>query len=176
MSRVNSCIAREREWNPMNIYVKLILDCQPAVAWDAIRSPAVFRAVSSPLLKMTSLEPGGFPLQWSATGPHLVKIGLLGLIPMGRQTIDVSFHEEPGGVRIMVDSGQALTGPLRITHDWNHRMAISAAPEGKTLYRDRLVVRAGVATPFIWLGMWVFWQYRASRLRALAPSWGSDKN
>lgn len=175
-SRVNSCIARTEEWNPMNIYLKLTLSCSPAVAWEAIQSPAVFRAVSSPLLTMTSLEPAGFPATWSANGPHLVKISLLGLIPMGRQTIDVSFTEETNGVRTMVDSGQALTGPLRITHDWNHSMAISAAPAGQTLYRDRLVVRAGVATPFIWLGMWFFWQYRAIRLRALAPSWGSDKS
>jgi hypothetical protein len=160
----------------MNIYLKLTLDCSPALAWDAIQSPAVFRAVSSPLLKMTSLEHGGFPARWNADGPHLVKISLLGLMPMGRQTIDVSFTEGSNGVRTMVDSGQALTGPLRITHDWNHSMAISAAASGQTLYRDRLVVKAGVATPFIWLGMWIFWQYRASRLRALAPSWGSEKS
>ena len=90
---------------------------------------------------------------------------------MGTQTIDVSFTERPGGVRMMIDAGQALTGPLAITRDWDHRMAVSAGPSNKTLYRDRLVIKAGLATPAIWLGMWIFWQYRASRLRALSSSW-----
>lgn len=155
----------------MNIYLTLTLDCIPAVAWDAIRRPDVFRAVSSPLLKMTSLEPGGFPLLWPGTGPHQVSISLLGIVPMGTQTIDVRFSEKTGGERTVTDTGQALSGPLVITREWNHEMAVSEHPSGKTLYRDRLVVKAGLATLPIWLGMWVFWQYRASRLRALAPTW-----
>ena len=159
----------------MNIFLKLTLDCAPEDAWEAITRPDVFRAVSSPLLKMTSLEPAGFPSNWAGDGPHRVKIAFLGVIPMGTQTIDVSFTQKPGGVRMMIDSGEALTGPLAITRAWDHRMAISAAPSGKTLYRDRLVVKAGVATPAIWLGMWVFWQYRASRLRKLSSAWAGEK-
>jgi hypothetical protein len=159
----------------MNIFLKLTLDCEPEVAWEAITRPDVFRAVSSPLLKMTSLEPGGFPSNWVGDGPHRVKISFLGLVPMGTQTIDVSFTERPGGVRMMIDAGAALTGPLSITRDWNHRMAVSAAPKGKTLYRDRLVVKAGLATPAIWLGMWAFWQYRAWRLQRLSSSWKPGK-
>lgn len=155
----------------MNIFLKLTLDCGPDLAWEAITRPDVFRAVSSPLLQMTSLEPEGFPANWAGDGPHRVKISFLGLIPMGTQTIDVSFTERPGGVRMMIDAGAALTGPLSITRNWDHRMAVSAAPKGKTLYRDRLVVKAGLATPTIWLGMWVFWQYRSWRLRSLSSSW-----
>lgn len=160
----------------MNIFLKLTLDCEPDAAWDAITRPDVFRAVSSPLLKMVSLEPGGFPPHWLGDGPHLVKIALFGVIPMGKQTIDVRFMEKPGGVRMMIDAGAALSGPLAITRNWDHRMAISTSRSHKTLYRDRLVVNAGLATPAIWLGMWVFWQYRASRIRALSSSWGKTKS
>jgi len=156
----------------MNIFLKLTLDCDPDAAWEAITRPEVFRAVSSPLLKMSSLEPDGFPQNWLGDGPHRVKISLFGVIPMGMQTIDVRFTDKPGGVRMMIDAGEALTGPLAITRNWDHRMAISSAPDQKTLYRDRLVVSAGLATPAIWLGMWVFWQYRASRLQTLSRSWG----
>ena len=155
----------------MNIFLRLTLDCEPAVAWDAITSPAVFRAISSPLLAMRSLEPGGFPGAWIGDGPHRISISCLGIIFLGTQTIDVRFTERPGDVRMLVDTGAAFSGPLAIMHDWDHRMAVSAGPSGKTLYRDRLVVKAGLATPFIWLGMWVFWQYRARRLRALSSSW-----
>jgi hypothetical protein len=155
----------------MKIYLRLTLNCTPDVAWNAIASPAVFRAVSHPLLSMTSLEPQGFPERWPGTGPHKVKIALLGFIPMGTQTVDVRFLERPGGVRMVIDTGTALTGPLAVTREWDHRMAVTAAPGNKTLYRDRLIVKAGVATPAIWLGMWFFWQFRARRLRALAPTW-----
>ncbi len=160
----------------MNIFLRLTLDCEPDIAWDALQRPDVFRAVSSPILTMKSLETGGFPDHWTGEGPHRVRISLLGLIPMGTQTIDVRFMERPGGIRMMIDSGQALTGPLAVTHDWDHRMAVSPGPSNQTLYRDRLVVRAGIMTPAIWLGMWVFWQYRAARLRALAPTWKATHN
>jgi hypothetical protein len=160
----------------MNIFLRLTLDCEPDDAWEAIRRPDVFRSVSSPLLKMSSLEPGGFPENWTGNGPHRIKISLLGIIPMGTQTIDVHFTSRPGGVRMMIDSGETLSGPLTITRDWDHRMAVSAAPSKKTLYRDRLVVKAGLLTPAVWLGMWVFWQFRARRLTVLSSTWRAKKN
>ena len=46
-------------------------------------------------------------------------------------------------------------------------MAVSALPDGRTLYRDRLDISAGIATPFIWAAMWIMWQWRAARLRRL---------
>lgn len=155
----------------MNIFLRLTLDCEPDVAWEAIKRPDVFRAVSRPLLKMTSLEPMGFPKMWAGEGPHRIKISMLGIIPMGTQTIDVAFTNRPGGVRMMIDSGETLSGPLRVTHDWDHRMAVSASAGNKTLYRDRLVVKAGLLTPIVWLGLWAFWQFRSRRLTALSKTW-----
>ena len=168
---MKSPTALAAEWNPMNIFLRLTLDCAPDVAWEAVRSPQVFRDVSRPLLKMVSLEPGGFPATWAEDGPHLVKISLFGFIPMGIQTINVNFTNRPGDVRMMIDSGEALSGPLAVTRDWDHRMAISAAPANKTLYRDRLVVKAGMLTPFVWFGLWGFWQFRSRRLTALSKTW-----
>jgi hypothetical protein len=50
---------------------------------------------------------------------------------------------------------------------WRHRMAVTEQPNGRTLYRDRLDVSAGILTPLIWISLWVFWQWRALRLRAV---------
>jgi hypothetical protein len=155
----------------MNVLLRLTLDCEPDVAWRAIANPDVFRQVSSPLMKVTSKEPGGFPETWSADGPHEVSLKLLGLIPLGRQTIDISFTQRPGGVRMMVDSGKPLSGPLGMVKTWDHRMAISETGNQQTLYRDRLVVKAGLLTPVIFMGMWIFWQIRGAKLKRLAPSW-----
>lgn len=155
----------------MNIFLRLTLDCTPDAAWRAIANPDVFRAVSAPILRMRSCEPDGFPDVWRERGPHRVMIWLFGVLPLGSQTIDISFTERPGGVRMMIDSGEAKTGMMTVIKSWDHRMAISDAPGGKTLFRDRLVVKAGLLTPFIWLSLWTFWQIRAKKISQAARSW-----
>lgn len=155
----------------MNVFLRLTLDCEPEVAWRAMSDPEVFRAVSSPLLTITSNEKGGFTQAWTGDGPHEVSMRLLGIIPIGRQTIDVSFTQRPGGVRMMKDSGTPLSGPLTSLACWDHRMAISEEGNGKTLFRDRLVVQAGVHTLFFFTGLWLFWQWRAAKIKKLASGW-----
>jgi hypothetical protein len=34
-----------------------------------------------------------------------------------------------------------------------------------------LVIKAGLLTPFIFIGMWTFWQIRGAKLKKLAPTW-----
>lgn len=155
----------------MNIFLRLTLECTPDAAWSAIARPEVFRQVSSPWMRITSKKPAEFPEVWSGDAPHTVNLYLLGLFPLGQQIIDVHFSERPGGVRMMIDSGKPLSGPMTIIKDWDHRMAVSAAPGNKTLYRDRLVVTAGLFTPVIWFGLSIFWQIRASKIKRAAKNW-----
>ena len=67
------------------------------------------------------------------------------------------------------DGGGALTGPLAVFDRWDHRMAVSALPDGRTLYRDQLLARAGALDLVAWYPTWAFWQWRGMRLRQLAP-------
>ena len=153
----------------MNVFLRQTLDCKPDAAWDALRQPRVLQAVSKPLMHVRETSP--LPKYWDVTQAVPVSLWLFGIIPMGKRTIDVSLSERPGGVRMLIDQGESLSGPLGVVRDWDHRMAVSPAPNGKTLYRDRLVVRAGILTLPIWLGMWVMWQYRSQRIAKLAKSW-----
>lgn len=162
----------------MRVLLKLELDCGPDAAWNAIRNPEVFRAVSAPFTTFRSKEPGGFPPQWDA-GDHPVEVLALGLIPIGEQVIAVSFPDLASArgkgrapVRALRDSGRGVSGALAAVTTWRHTMAVSAAPGGKTLYRDELMFEAGVATPLLWALYWAFWQWRALRMRSLARSWG----
>lgn len=155
----------------MNIFLRLTLDCTPDAAWRAIAKPDVFREVSSPLMRITSKKPSVFPDVWTGDAPHTVNLYMFGIIPMGTQSIDVHFTERPGGVRMMIDSGKPLSGPMTIIKNWDHRMAVSAAPGNKTLFRDRLVVRAGLLTPIVWLGLSIFWQFRGAKLTRSAKKW-----
>jgi hypothetical protein len=170
----------------MRVRLNLLLDCPADAAWEAVHSPAVFRAVSGPFTTADSLEPGGFPDRWSG-GEHRVRLRMAGLLPMGSQLIRLRDETLPDGTRVVHDEGGPLTGAMRIVTTWHHRMAISVepadlsptdldhtAPDARTRFRDTLEVGAGVVTPFAWLGFWFFWQLRARQLRRLAPQWASQ--
>lgn len=157
----------------MRVRLNLLLDCPPDAAWEAVHSPALFQAVSGPITTAQSLEPGGFPDRWADT-EHRVRLRMLGLLPMGTQLIALRDETRADGTRIVHDEGGPLTGAMSIVSRWHHRMAISpdpAAPDSRTRFRDALDVGAGVLTPVVWFGFWVFWQLRAQKLRRLAPGW-----
>jgi len=154
----------------MRILLKLVLDCTPDAAWDAIRSPATFARVSAPFTVFESLEPDGFPERWSA-GEHPVRVRAFGVVPIGTQSIAISFPHRDDGVRMMRDDGGGIDGPLAAVTEWHHTMAVSEAPGGRTLYRDRLQFRAGALTLALWPMYWVFWQWRAVQMRRLATTW-----
>lgn len=155
----------------MRVLLKLTLNCPPDAAWKAIRTPAVFRAVSAPLTTFESLEVGGFPDRWP-TGEHRVVVKALGLVELGEQVIDASYTSVPAsGVRIMRDTGRGVTGQLALITRWEHSMAIAAAPGGKTLYRDQLRFEAGPFTLLLWPVYWAFWQWRSIAMKRLAQSW-----
>ena len=118
--------------------LKQVLDCEPDAAWRAIRSPEVFRAVSSPLLTFASAEPLG---QTWAQGEHPVTARLLGLIPVGAQVIDLTFTQR-GDVRFVHDTGAPTSGALSVVSYWHHTMAVSPTNDGRTLFRDRLLFDA----------------------------------
>jgi len=165
----------------MRVLLKLELDCDPDAAWAALRSPDVFRQVSAPIMRFTSLDAGGFPTTWS-DGEHRLSARAFGIVPAGEQLVDIHTeerlehsshgrHQAPTPVRIVHDTGRGLTFPLTLTTQWHHRMAVSALPDGRTLYRDQLTFSAGLLSPAAWAAYWVFWQWRGLALKRLAPSW-----
>jgi hypothetical protein len=160
----------------MRVLLKEILDCSPDAAWRALRSPAVFREVSSPLVSAVSLEADGFPTIWEP-GEHPVSLTALGLVPMGEQVIRLTMAtERKDGVRILRDTGRGVSGALASLTLWDHRMAVSPDPAGtgKTLYRDQLIFRTGALTLAGWPVFWALWQWRMRRLTQLAPGWRLD--
>ncbi|MGZ0711799.1 hypothetical protein ACWPKO_26040 (plasmid) [Coraliomargarita sp. W4R53] len=162
----------------MRILLKLVIDCDPDAAWRALHSPRAVAELYGPVVDLSPLEPQGLPTTWAPGTDVAVQLSAFGIIPMGRQFINMSerFVDEPhGAVRIFRDSGIPLTGALASLDVWDHQMAISPAPDdpSKTLWRDRLVI-GGPTAALVWPLMWATWQWRASRIRALAPTWAHD--
>jgi hypothetical protein len=154
----------------MRVQLKLVLDAEPDAVWHALRSPAVLAEVAHPFFSFEPLGTTALPREWPE-GRHPVRArALWSLLPAGEQVINIRYRVR-GDVRILEDTGGPVSGPLAVINRWRHRMAVSPAPGGGTLYRDRLDISAGPLTPIVWLGTWVFWQWRALRLRRLASGW-----
>ena len=162
--------AADGQTGGMHVMLKLELDCTPDAAWAALRRPSVFRAVSAPFTTFTSLDPEGFPERWPV-GDHRVLAKAFGLIPMGEQSIEISYPQRSDGVRVVRDSGGGVSGAVGVFTFWQHSMAVTDGPHGTTLYRDKLVYDAGILNLPIWPVMWIFWQWRAFGLRRFAPTW-----
>lgn len=164
----------------VRILLKSLLDCDPDAAWRAMQSPTAFREVALPWLEFRS-DDGGFPTVWG-DGAHNVRVCALGAISIGKQAIRLSASgSREAGMRILRDTGGGTGGLLAAIPQLDHRMAIAPDPAGpdpdgrlRTLYRDQLIVRAGMLTPVAWYTLWAFWQWRGIRLRQLAPTWAYD--
>lgn len=128
----------------------------------AIRKPALMVAVAAPLVQLRSTEAGGYPALWQE-GPHRVQLRLFGLIPLGPQTIDVSFPPAPSGQALLRDNGH---GPL--IKRWDHSITVTDNGDGTTSYSDDLDIGAGLLTPFVWLSAQLLFIHRQRRLQALA--------
>ncbi len=159
----------------MRVLLKFVIDCDADAAWRAVHSPRAAAELYGPLVEMRPLEP--LPTRWEPGTDAAVDLVAAG-ITIGRQLIAITDRvvDGPDGqVRIVRDSGTPLTGPLAALDVWDHQMAISAAPGDprRTLWRERLVI-GGRAAPALWPGLWATWLWRATRIRALAPSWAHD--
>jgi len=152
----------------MRVALKLVLDCPPDAAWEALQTPDVFREVFHPLANVEPIDPPVFPERWP-DGPTLLRLtSFSGLVPLGEQLLDIT-RTQRDDVRIFEDSGHPVTGPLAPLTLWRHRMAVSPADGGRTLYRDRLDFRGPVSVPY-WPVLWELWQYRGGRFKKLAPT------
>ncbi|KJL33634.1 hypothetical protein [Microbacterium azadirachtae] len=138
-------------------------------AWAALHSPAVLTSLYAPVLVVE-------PLTHADEGSLLhsaVRLRLFGRITVGTQLIgayDETREHHGETVRILRDSGIPLTGPLASLDIWDHRMAVSPLPDGRALWRDRLVF-GGPGSALLLPVLWVAWQWRGLRIRRLARGW-----
>ena len=152
-----------------HVQLKFRISASADAAWAALHSPAVLTALYAPVIVVE-------PLTHQDEGSLLhsaVRLRLFGRITVGTQLIGAydEIREHQGEtVRILRDSGIPLTGPLASLDIWDHRMAVSALPDGRALWRDRLVF-AGPGSALLLPVLWAAWQWRGWRIRRLARGW-----
>jgi len=155
----------------MHVGLKQVLDCDPDAAWDALRSPRVLRELYAPVLALEPLADEGFPEFWKDGDELPCSVSAMwGTIPLGEQTVAISIYTK-ADARILEDHGGPTSGALGLVRTWRHRMAVSPAAGGRTLYRDRLDFSAGVLSAAAAPVLWATWQARGARVRELARGW-----
>ncbi|MFV0320657.1 MAG: hypothetical protein ACK5IN_09935 [Microbacterium sp.] len=169
----------------MRILLKLEIGCDVDAAWRALHSPRAVAELYGPIVDLDPLDPAGLATSWASPsvgvdGAVGVQLRLASILPLGRQLIhpgDLTLTDPRDGepVRVLRDAGIPISGPLAALDVWDHQIAVSPSPHHpeRTLWRDRLVI-GGAAAPLLWPLLWGVWQWRAARLRVLAPTWAHD--
>jgi len=142
------------------------IPCPAQCLWRAVHDPAVFQHILAPLVIARPHEPRIFPDAY-VPGTYVVAMSAFGFFPIGRQTIRLD-HPAP-------EPGEPL--PRYVLHDrgsgeiaktWDHTILIVPASETSALYTDRLVIGAGLLTPFVAAFARILFAHRQRRLKALA--------
>lgn len=82
----------------MRTLITTRFDCTPKRAWEAVQTSRLLLHVTAPFLRFEPLQPGRLPDIWQP-GRYLVRMKLLGFIPMGKQWVVISMlkRENFGG-------------------------------------------------------------------------------
>jgi hypothetical protein len=130
-------------------------------------TPALLNHVAAPLLRFVPLEPKTFPREWQDE-PYLVRVLLAGVLPLGRQWIDISRVEAADGSFRLRDNGRG-----DLARRWDHWITITAEKDGACVYVDEVEIEAGLLTPLVGIFARLFYSHRQRRWRSLATDSGA---
>ena len=143
----------------MIVDISTHLPCSFDQAVFQVRKPQLLQFVAAPLVRFTPIDPARFPDVWSEQ-TYWVRLQLFGLVPFGKQAIVISLLPTGNGFALR-DAGHSA-----IVKTWDHVITIQPNTVG-VLYRDRVEVKAGLLTPFIWVFAQLFYRHRQRRWRSL---------
>lgn len=142
-----------------------ILDCPPERAWQEVQTSRLLTYITAPLVRFVPVEPPALPERW-AEARYLVRMGLFGRIPFGKQWIVITrpvVNTTPGRQHYELrDNGHG-----DVITVWDHSIIMRETEDGRTHYTDRVEIRAGLLTPLIWAYASLFYRYRQHRWRRL---------
>ncbi|WP_411823939.1 hypothetical protein [Leptospira sp. 'Mane'] len=124
--------------------------------------PKLLVYVTSPLIRFTPLGPNQFPEIWK-DGEYLVEMKLFGIIPFGKQYIGIQRFPDTKDEFILRDNGHG-----ELIYKWDHWIFIRKTKNENIIsYTDRIEIKAGILTPFIWIFGILFYRWRQHRFRKI---------
>lgn len=150
----------------MFLEISTELDCSPERAWLEVQTTSLLEYVAKPWLVFEPIEPQILPKTWQED-KYLVKMKFLGIIPCGKQWINISILDTSAERQVykIRDNGQG-----DLVNKWNHLIVIEGTSTGKTKYTDRLELDAGILTPLVWVYANIFYQHRQKRWQKLVKN------
>lgn len=148
----------------MKLRLSTVLNAPIEQVFERVKTPRLLRYITHPLIEFRPIEPSTFPEVW-AVGDYRLEMHLLGLIPLGEQSIRIRLEpaqQIPGQRYQLLDDGHS-----RMIQRWHHTIHLEALPNGFTQYVDELEVEAGLLTKPVWLFAYLFYIYRQYRWRQL---------
>ena len=146
----------------MIVDVSTFLAVSPKEVEAHLRTSRLLIHVAAPLVKFIPCGAIQLPELWEER-IYWVSLRLFGFIPFGKQAVVISFPEALQGFS-MRDSGHS-----KLIKKWDHRITIEPSGVG-TLYRDQVIIDAGVFTFFVWAFAQVFYRHRQRRWRQLVAN------
>lgn len=145
----------------MRVQRTSVFDASAERVWAEVQTSRLLMHVAAPLIVFAPAGGARLPDVWTP-GRYRVWMWLFGILPMGRQWVCIEHIDVPPGHYGIRDNG---AGDL--VRIWDHVITIEPMDEGRCRYTDRVDVKAGLLTPFIWVFARVFYGHRQRRWRAL---------
>jgi ligand-binding SRPBCC domain-containing protein len=146
----------------MRVRVATVLQAPMEAVWAALQTPSLLQHVAAPLLVFRPVGGNPFPTVFP-DGRLQVAMRAFGVIPLGRQWIDVSRPKVTDTERQIRDNGSGS-----LVARWDHLITIRPLSPVTTDYEDAVEIEAGLLTPLVWAYAQVFYRWRQHRWRALA--------
>ena len=142
----------------MQVDISTYFQCNPSDVIQHVKSSRLLLQVAKPLVSFVPITPSQLPQVW-AEGTYWVSLYLFGIIPFGKQAVVISYPSSaPFTLR---DNGHSA-----LIRKWDHVITVEPSGNG-THYRDRVTIKAGILTPFIWLFAQLYYRHRQRRWRQL---------
>lgn len=143
---------------PMQIRFERTLPLPAAITARLVDSPAAFDYLMFPLLRLRPLDGVGPRLRFDGR-PQRLAVRLLGILPVGVQTLDPTWPQapataaDPGGPG---NSHELLdTGGNDLTRSYRHSIRVEPRGAGWSHCIDETDLDAGALTPLVRFSFWL---------------------
>ncbi|TAG27127.1 MAG: hypothetical protein EAZ37_06350 [Burkholderiales bacterium] len=129
----------------MKIRLETIYDYPHTEFVKHLQRTESFRFITWPILSFDPAN-GSWPERWE-TGRNLFRCLFLGIAPMGKQHINISYPSqgvEANGLFVLRDDGEGT-----LMQRWDHWIYAKPHGENQTHYVDEVVVRARYLSPIM---------------------------
>ncbi len=124
--------------------------------FERLQKLETLQIITKPYAVFEPAEP--VDLDWTVGSTTSYRFKLFGIIPFGIHTIHIA--------RFDVDRVSSREGNKHVPV-WNHDISLIPLDREHTRYTDRVEIRAGWRTPFVWLWANAFYAHRQRKWIAL---------